>query len=254
MKLLNYKIVGSGPPLYVLHGLLGSLDNWQLVAKELGKSYEVVLVDVRNHGRSFHDDNMHFDVLNEDILQLMQHLQHAEAYFMGHSMGGKILMHFAGCFPQKVLKLIVVDVAPYAYQNYHQPVFNALFAVPIEKIQSRQEAEQILRANIEEEAEVQFLMKGLSRKEGGGFEWKFNLKVLHQQYNTLIRHVPETPYWGPTLFIKGENSNYISIDKMALVANLFPNYEVDIIKGAGHWVHADNGPDLVQAVFSFLEK
>lgn len=253
MNLLHYKIVGSGSPLYILHGLFGSLDNWQSVARELGKQYEVILVDVRNHGRSFHDPNMHFDALNEDILQLMHHLDHSSAYFMGHSMGGKILMHFAGSFPHKVLKLVVVDVAPYAYPKYHQPVFNALFAVPIETIQSRQEAEQILRANIKEEAEVQFLMKGLSRKESGGFEWKFNLEVLHQHYVTLIQHIQETPYLGPTLFVKGENSNYISIDKMNRVPDLFPNYEIEVISGAGHWVHADNGPDLVQAVLSFLD-
>lgn len=254
MKLLNHKIVGSGSPLYILHGLFGSLDNWQSVAKELGKQYQVILVDVRNHGRSFHDDSMNFDVLNDDILHLMQHLNHTEAYFMGHSMGGKILMFFAGKNPEKVIKLIVVDVAPYAYPKYHQSVFHALFAVPINQIQSRQEAEQILRSNIEEESEVQFLMKGLSRKESGGFEWKFNLEVLHKNYVELIQHIPETPYLGPTLFIKGEKSNYISIDKMEHVPDLFPNYEIEIIKDAGHWVHADNGADLIQALITFLEK
>ena len=254
MQLLHYKIIGEGTPILIIHGLFGSLDNWQSIAKNLSLKHKVITIDLRNHGRSFHHEQMSFDDLNHDILYLLDYLKIEKTIIIGHSLGGKIGMNFATSFPDKVFKLIVVDVAPYKYPPYHMKVFGALLAVPIETIDSRQEVENIFRKHIDNELEIQFLMKGLSRKEHGGFEWKFNLNVLYKEYLNLIQHIPLSRFNGPTLFIKGGLSDYISIDKIQFIYELFPNYEIEEIKNSGHWVHADNPLIFIRVVQQFITR
>lgn len=251
---MTYKSYGIGEPVFIIHGLFGMLDNWQTVAKALSEEYHVITLDLRNHGRSFHDEEMNFDAMCADIIYLMEHLQISRAHFIGHSLGGKVAMHMASDFPQTVDKLIVVDVAPYEYPPYHTQVFDALLAVPLDKMESRQEVEQILRRHLHQEGEIQFLMKGLTRDESGKFTWKFNLPVLYNNYLPLIQHISNHPFDGPTLFIKGEHSSYITVDKSTLIPDLFPHFEIDVVPNAGHWVHADNPAAFIELIKAFLSK
>jgi esterase len=251
---LNYKDFGSGPPLIILHGLFGSLDNWQTIAKKLAEHFHVFIIDQRNHGKSPHTTEFSYELLVEDLRQFMQEHSLTKASLIGHSMGGKAAMAFALKYPEAVDKLIVVDVAPVAYDDKHSSVFDALFAADAENKATREEVQEVLRGKLDnDETTVQFLMKGLTRNEGGtGFTWKFNVDSLHSNYSAISGEVTGKPFMGKTLFIKGEKSNYVNAGNYTDIQDLFPQNELTEVKDAGHWVHAEKPADFTGAVLNFL--
>jgi pimeloyl-ACP methyl ester carboxylesterase len=261
---LNFKKFGEGFPLIILHGLLGSLDNWQTIAKKLADpavvsqpaTLAVYIVDQRNHGKSPHTSEFNYDILSADLLEFMQQHSIEKAHLLGHSMGGKTVMKFALQYPEKVAKLIVADVAPVAYEDRHSDVFAALFAADVAKATSRDEIENVLRQKLDgDETTVQFLMKGLHRTEGDarGFEWKFNLDALHRHYADISDGVTAgKPFAGPALFIKGQRSSYVNGSNYPVIEQLFPNNQLAEIKGAGHWLHAEKPAEFLQEVVGFI--
>ena len=251
---LNYKIYGEGFPILILHGLLGSLDNWQTVAKALSKENMVITLDARNHGRSDHDSTFNYGVMVDDLLNFLETHHIFKAHFLGHSMGGKTVMSFALENPDFVEKLIVADIAPIVYEAHHQDVFAGLQAVPIEKIESRQEAETILGQYIHENDVIQFLMKGLYRKEDHRFAWRFNLTDIIQQYSHILQfdNPNEEIFEGETLFIRGSASNYIQDKNWTDIHDLFPQAKLETIAGAGHWLHAEKPNEFIKIVSNFL--
>ena len=250
---LNYKTFGTGFPLIILHGLLGSLDNWQAIAKQLSSQFQVYIIDQRNHGRSPHSYDFTYQLLVNDILNFMQQQGIAQAHFIGHSMGGKVVMNLALQHPSKVAKLIVVDVAPVEYEDRHSLVFKGLFAVHLQALTSRDMAAAILRNYLDEESTVQFLMKGLYRDEQNQFQWRFNVQTLYDAYQEISTGIaPQQPFEGQTLFIKGQVSNYINAANFSETIDLFPHNQLVEIEGAGHWVHADNAAKFTEVVEQFL--
>ena len=251
---LNFKSIGSGFPLIILHGLLGSLDNWQGIAKQLGENFQVYIIDQRNHGRSPHSDEFSYQILVDDVLEFMHQQGIAQAHFLGHSMGGKVAMNLALEHPDKVAKLIIVDVAPVEYEDRHSTVFKALFAVDLKTIESRQQAEAVLRTYLgQDESTIQFLMKGLYRDDDNKFQWRFNVQALYDAYNEISTGVKaDKPFEGETLFIKGEKSDYINASNFSEIIDLFPNNQLVEIPGSGHWVHADNPAEFISVVLKFL--
>jgi pimeloyl-ACP methyl ester carboxylesterase len=254
---LNYKTFGEGFPVVILHGLLGSLDNWQTIAKQLsGFLFQVFIVDQRNHGRSPHTDEFNYELLSNDLLEFFVQQKIEKAHLIGHSMGGKVVMKFALEHPEKVGKLIVVDIAPAVYEENYSVVFNALFAADIKNTDSREEVEKRLREKLSEnEATVQFLLKGLSRDENGKyFEWKFNLDSLSKNYNRISdAEYKANPFKGNVLFIKGEKSSYINPDNYSSITRFFPHHQLTEIKGAAHWVHAEKPKEFLEEVIRFLK-
>lgn len=252
---LNYKSLGQGEPLIILHGLFGTLDNWQTLAKSWAEHYLVYLVDLRNHGRSPQVDGLSYPAMAEDLHDFMEQNWIYKAHILGHSMGGKVAMEFALSYPDMVDKLIVVDIAPRPYRPGHDDIFAALFAVDLKTIQSRQAAEEILERYIDDWGVRQFLLKNLSRMKEGGFEWKMNLPVIHRDYaNILEPPTQDGPFEGPTLFIRGENSGYVKDEDILRIQELFPHSALRSIPDAGHWVHADQPEVLKGIVMEFLEK
>lgn len=254
MKKLNYKEFGEGQPLIILHGLFGMLDNWNSFAQELKDEFHIFLVDQRNHGRSFHDDEMNYELMAEDLSEFMEEHDIEEAYIMGHSMGGKTAMSFAGQFPEKVKKLIVVDIAPKEYQPGHEEIFKALRSLPVEEIDQRQDAREHLNQYIEDEGVRLFLLKNLKRNKNGNYEWRMNLKGIYQNYENILSALPESIHFdGPALFISGERSDYIQNGDKELIRDHFPSAKIEVISDAGHWVHADRQDKLLEVVRSFLD-
>ena len=251
---LNFKSIGSGFPLIILHGLLGSLDNWQSIAKQFGEHFEVFIIDQRDHGRSPHTPEFSYALLVTDIREFMQQQGIDRAHFIGHSMGGKVAMHLALEHPERVAKLIVVDVAPVEYEDRHSDVFKALFAVDLRTLGSRQQAEGTLRSILgNDESTVQFLMKGLYRDDDNRFQWRFDVQALYDAYDEISSGIEsDKPFEGDTLFIKGEKSEYINASNFSEIIDLFPNNQLVEIAGAGHWVHAENPVQFTDAVLKFL--
>lgn len=251
---LNYRQYGSGEPVIILHGLLGSLDNWQAIARVLSTHYQIIVPDQRNHGRSPHSPNFSYELLAEDILELMEDLNLENASVIGHSMGGKVAMKLALNHSEKISKAVFADIAPAQYEDRHQTVFKALLTVNLELLESRQQAEGILFSIIgEDQTTIQFLMKGLYRDEANQFKWRFNVRALYDAYFKISAGIcSNMPFTRPVLFIKGEMSDYINPANYTEINSLFPNNRLLEIAGAGHWVHADKPAEFTDAVLAFL--
>jgi|SRR5690606_27195100 len=251
MKLF-YREYGQGRPMIILHGLMGSSDNWLPQARMLGEHYHVWVVDQRNHGQSPHSTTFDYHVLSNDILDFIQGHGIEKPTIIGHSMGGKTAMNFALAHPEKLDKLIVVDIAPRAYDVRHDHIVEGLKAVPIDTIQSRQEANEALAQHISSEGVRQFLLKNLMRKPEGGFGWRINLPVIDQSLEMISGGlVNEGVFDKKTLFIRGSKSDYILDSDREMIKKFFPNSTL-VTMDTGHWVQAEKPEEFVQVVLSFL--
>ncbi len=249
---LNYKKSGSGTPLVILHGLFGSLDNWFSIAKELVEHYTLYLVDQRNHGDSPHSEEWNYAVMVEDLKELIDDEGLEKIYLMGHSMGGKTVMNFAVTYPERVEKLIVADIAPRFYPIHHQTILEGLNSLNLSQIKSRKEADDQLAQYIPELGVRQFLLKSLTR-DAEGFAWKINLKVITEKIENVGEALAEgAVFEGPTLFLAGANSNYIQQKDLPDLEAHFPNYELEFIPNAGHWLHAEQPHAVVEEMRKFL--
>ena len=254
MKLF-YRQIGEGPPLIILHGLLGSSDNWMSVARKLADNFTIYLLDLRNHGQSPHSDVHDYPSMIGDLYEFVIDHNIPVASFLGHSMGGKVVMKFAIDFPDKIDKLIVVDMAPKIYKPKSKYLIEALMSIDITKIKSREEADELLALKIKHKQIRQFLLKNLFRKDDMTFDWKLNLESLNKNLGTIGGYFTEKDkFTKETLFIQGANSNYITDGDYPLIKRIFVNSEIIKIEGAGHWMHVEQ-PDTVHDIITgFLSK
>ncbi len=249
---LHFRSFGQGEPLIILHGVFGSSDNWQTLGKEFSAKYKVFLVDQRNHGSSPHSDEFDYNVMTDDILELMMNEGIDQAHLLGHSMGGKTAMTFAARYPERVKKLIVVDIAPKYYPPHHEKIFRAFRSLKLDAIKTRQEADEQMAYRISEFGVRQFLLKNLTR-EGEKFIWKLNLDVIEKNADNIGEALDESDWFnGHVLFIAGGNSDYILAEDEPMIRQHFPNAVVKKAAGAGHWVHAEQPKTLARMVTEFL--
>jgi pimeloyl-ACP methyl ester carboxylesterase len=252
---LNYKTFGSGYPVIIVHGLFGMLDNWQTLAKKLAENYSVYIIDQRNHGRSPHATPFDYEVMADDLQAFMESQWIYEAHLVGHSMGGKTVMQFATKYPDLVNRLVVVDIAPKSYKGSHHLIFDALLSIDFDIIKSRKEAEAQLKKNIENFEIRQFLLKNLTRKKTGGYQWKMNLPVIYENYSKVLANIEvDSIVENPTLFIKGGKSEHILQEDMPNIKNIFPAATLENIEKAGHWVHADAPLETLALLKDFLDE
>jgi pimeloyl-ACP methyl ester carboxylesterase len=252
MKLFYREYGTQGRPLIILHGLLGSSDNWLPQAKMLSDEYHVFAVDQRNHGQSPHSDVFSYAVLAEDLREFIADKKIVNPILMGHSMGGKTVMHYALQYPEQPSAVIVVDIAPKAYDIRHDHIVAALKAIPINTLTNRQQADEALAAYITEPAVRQFLLKNLMRKPEGGFAWRVNLQVIDRELAAISEGLPEQGVCHkPALFVKGARSDYIQDDDYQLIKKYFPQATL-VTLNTGHWVQAENPEVFVDTVRKFL--
>lgn len=252
MAKLHYVQQGQGPHLLTIHGLLGSLENLNMVAKPMAKHFTVTNVDVRNHGSSIQLADMHYDQLAQDVIDTMDALNIHKAHVLGHSMGGKIAMQLALVHPDRVEKLAVADIAPVQYPAHHQQIFAGLNAIDLKKIKSRSDADNTLAKYVDTASVRQFLLRNLSKTEHG-FTFKCHLNNLTKGYEQIMSaYQGNNSFDGKTLFIKGGESNYITAEHRAIINQLFPKAKAKIIQGAGHWLHAEKTVAFNKILLDFL--
>lgn len=239
-------------PVVLIHGLFGSYENLGVIARSLSEQYRIINVDVRNHGRSGHSEQMNYQLMAADLAETLDDLKIQKAAILGHSMGGKLAMAFALTNPDRVSKLIAADVAPVPYPPRHNSIFSGLFAVDIANLSSRSQADEQLSTFVKEAGVRQFLLKSLV-KEDDKFYWRFNLPALKDKYSALTdAPMTEGRYDGPVLFIKGGDSDYILPEHKDTITRLFPNAEAKVIQGTGHWLHAEKPTVFTRLVQDFL--
>ncbi len=250
---LNYKSFGQGDPLLVVHGLFGSLDNWGSMSVKLGQHFQVFAVDLRNHGHSPHDDDMSYPVMAGDLSELVRQKGFGHVHVLGHSMGGKVAMEFALRFPSMVDSLIVADIAPRAYPPIHEPILSALLALHPERFQHRKQMEEALASSIPDLALRQFLLKSVERDAEGHFQWRMGLDQIRRNYPDLRSALPGgREFNGPTLFVRGERSNFLLEEDLQLIRPLFPQASLKTITCAGHLIHLENPTAFLDTVVAFL--
>lgn len=250
---LHFKQLGRGEPLVLLHGLLGSADNWLGVAPKLAEKFHVFIPDLRNHGQSPHRPKMSYPLMAADVGHFFTAQNLEKARVIGHSMGGKVAMQFALDFPNRVEKLVVVDIALRAYAPAHDHIFNALLALDLPAFRTRQQLEDALAPAIPSLNLRRFLLKNLGRDAHGQFFWKMNLRGVADNYANLREIVgAQVPFAGPALFIRGGQSDYVRAADEPEIRRLFTAAEFQTIGTAGHWVHADAPEEFVRLVRDFL--
>lgn len=243
----------DAPYLIILHGLLGSADNWQTLAKRYSVNFQVHLVDARNHGRSPKSKTHSYSAMSGDLLEYMNENEMQKAAFIGHSMGGKTVMTFAENHPERVTKLIIADIAPRAYLPHHDHIFKALQKTFPEKATSRDQVLEILKSSLgNEDVLIQFLMKSLRREKSGGFCWKFNVEVLSDTIYSITEKIDLTINTLPTLFIYGRQSDYVKETDISEIEELYLQLETACLEHSGHWLHAQEPEEFYTITTEFL--
>jgi|TARA_B110000495_G_C23022677_1_gene606980 pimeloyl-ACP methyl ester carboxylesterase len=251
---LNYKSFGSGEPLVILHGLMGMLDNWQSLAKDYAEHFEVYIIDARNHGHSPHSSEMNYEVMMHDLLEFCHEHDLSEIHLLGHSMGGKTAMKFAQNFADFVSKLIIADIAPVSYPIRHDIILKGLESLNFDTIKSRGEAERLLENYIPEIGVRQFILKSSYWVGKGKLALRFNLKAIRENIEIIGEETTDAMFEKETLFIRGENSNYILNKYQELIDEYFPKNRILTFPNSGHWLHAEQPKMFLEETLKFLLK
>lgn len=249
---LHYQTLGQGQPLILVHGLFGSSNNWGTVAKHFSPHYQVICVDLRNHGRSPHSASQSYANMADDLLELCDALSLERIHLLGHSLGGKVAMQFAAQYPDRVEKLVVVDMAMRAYANAHTHLIDAMMAIDLSTLQSRHEVDNILSNSIPQAMLRQFLLMNLIKSDNG-LAWRINLAALKTNYPALQQAVCENAHYEkPCLFIRGEHSDYVQHADTEHIKTSFINAQFASLP-TGHWVHAEQPQAFIEAAGNFLK-
>ncbi|WP_166920609.1 alpha/beta fold hydrolase [Flavobacterium poyangense] len=254
--MLYSKIEGEGKPFVIMHGFLGMSDNWKTLATQYAEAgFQVHVLDLRNHGRSFHSDEFTYEAMAKDVFEYCQANQLSKIDILGHSMGGKVAMLFATTYPELTDKLIVADIGPRFYNQHHQDILAGLNAVDFSVKPSRNDVEAILTQYVPDFGTRQFLMKNLYWVEPGQLAFRFNLAVFNANLDAIGKALAEDLVFNnPTLFIRGGNSGYIKDEDMEQIRQHFPDVQLETIPNAGHWLHAENPKMFFELTTSFLKQ
>jgi esterase len=241
-------------PLVVIHGLLGSADNWRSHLKVWQRSRRVIALDLRNHGRSPHAEGMRYATMADDVIALFDKLSIEQAHVLGHSMGGKVAITLARLAPERVASLIVADIAPVAYDHGHDDVFAALDNVRAGQPSNRREADNLLGEHVDSRPTRLFLATNLVRNDENVMALRVGLDQIKRGYSDII-DVPDgdQPYEGPALVLRGSDSPYVADDMLPILRKVLPRARVVTLKNAGHWLHADQPEAFQQAVAAFVD-
>lgn len=251
---LHYNVFGVGEPILILHGLFGSSRDWHSIAKILAENYQVITLDLRNHGQSEHADSMTYPEMVEDVLDLIRDQSLENLSLIGHSMGGKVAMVYALLHPSLIKNLLVLDIAPVSYEHRYGKLFQTMQDLPLDQVKNRNEAEIILNGQINDTFLSQFLLQNLNKDENG-FQWRLNLLAIQNNIEFISGFPdigPDTKYDKPALFLGGKNSHFIQPEYHKTIRGYFPKAGIELIENAGHMLHIEHPEVVVDKIRKFL--
>ena len=253
--LLHSKIIGdSNKHILILHGFLGSGDNWISVSRKLNDiGFTIHLIDQRNHGRSFHSEKFDYELMCEDLFNYIEYYNVINPILIGHSMGGKTAMRFSLKYPELIHKLIVLDTSPREYPVLHQAIIDSLKEIDLSIYNTRNSVDDKLKESIKQKDLRNFLMKNIYRTNDGKLSFRFNLRSLSKNIGNIGKKIEsDNQFIAEAIFIKGEKSEYINESDKESINILFPNSKFYIIPNAGHWLHVDNPNDFLSVLLSTI--
>jgi len=246
--------------MLVLHGLLGSARNWQIVGADFAHAgaAHLLALDMRNHGRSPHTDSMSYDEMVADVIAWMDARGLMRVLLMGHSMGGKVAMALACRYPHRIGRLVVVDIAPKEYQSLaHRNELAAMHELDLRVIRRRDEAELHFESRVADPVMRKFLVTNLERDhETGGLVWMPNVQGITAALPALETNPLRRGelFEGDTLFVTGGKSNYVEEDDRTTIMRHFPNARIETLVDSGHNPHVEAREEFVQVVTTFLKR
>lgn len=246
---LHHKEIGSGPALLIMHGLLGSLDNWSTISRSLAEYFTVFMLDLRNHGKSPHTEAFSYELMAKDVLRFIEDHEISLPHMIGHSMGGKVLFEMLRSGSDQLGKKIVLDIAPKAYPDVHFNILDVMEKMPLTQIRGRSEAEEWMKTYIDDQRVRQFILKNLDRNSHQEFEWKVNLSAVSKNYTNIssaisLDHIVD----GEIYFVHGQLSDYVNHSDEDEIRCIFPQAKFIAVEGAGHWIHADQPQKLIEII------
>ncbi|MWP47381.1 alpha/beta fold hydrolase [Gilliamella sp. Pas-s27] len=245
---LNYRLQGNGQPIVFLHGVFGSLDNLNMLAKEFAKHYQTVQVDLRNHGYSPWSDKMDYQVMAEDVAELCHDLKLKEMILIGHSMGGKVALRLSQLLSNDIQKIAAIDIAPIKYyRSANAIILRVLTYCLTNHITDKKQIMDLMKQAGINDAIILFLLKSFKNER-----WLFNVQAINDQYEHICDWQIISPWLKPTLFIRGGNSTYITDDAYQAIFDQFPNAKIEVVEGAGHNVHAEKAQQVLQLLHNWL--
>ncbi|MDA8715019.1 alpha/beta fold hydrolase [Flavobacteriales bacterium] len=251
---LHYREYGEGQPMVILHGLFGSSDNWQRLGKELSNRYRVFLVDQRNHGHSPHSNDFSYELMSDDLDELLEENDLEDVILVGHSMGGKTAMTYAQFDTNRLAKLVVIDIGPKQYPMHHDTILEGLHSIDFNFHNTRGKCDAQLAKYVSDVAVRQFLLKNLYWIEKGQLDWRINLNVLSREMNQIIAAIDTEVVNLPTLFVRGELSNYILESDFPSIKQQFTSARIETISSVGHWVHAEAPQKMLALIGQFASE
>lgn len=253
--ILHSRIEGKGKPFVILHGFLGMSDNWKTLGSQFAEAdFEVHMLDMRNHGKSFHSEAFSYEDMANDVKEYSSFHKLENIILLGHSMGGKAAMLLATLYPNLIEKLLIADIGPKFYPQHHQVILEALNAVDFSAKPSRSDVEDVVSEFIKDNGTRQFLLKSLYWKAPEELAFRFNLSVFNEKIEEIGRPLPSNSVFSkPTLFLRGSNSNYILDEDFELIKKHFPEAKIETVSNAGHWLHAENPSEFFDKTMYFLQ-
>ena len=245
---LNSRILGSSEKkLVILHGFLGSLDNWITIGRKLEQlNLEVHLVDLRNHGKSFHSKDFSYDYMCFDLKKYLDSKNIKKTSILGHSMGGKVVFSFLENHENYLDKTIIADILPVEYKNSYDNIFQSLKSINPRTLTKRVEFEEHLKNYFDDELFISFLSKNLTRDENGNFKFKFNLITLSEKFDEVLKALKPSRIIDKEInLIYGAKSDYITESKLNVSLQYFSNIKLSVIENAGHWLHYEKQDDFI---------
>ncbi|QSR88681.1 alpha/beta fold hydrolase [Methylacidiphilum caldifontis] len=258
MKLFFRQTGRAKNSVFLFHGLYGSSFNWASIASHLSQLYQVFAFDLRNHGLSPTATFMDYQLMAEDILQTVGHLDIFPVHVVGHSVGGKLAMVLALVFQSRIKSIVIEDIAPVDYGQagleLHLKILKALKQLPIENIKTRKEAERLLFKEIDDLSIVQFLLTNLIY-EKAKYAWRIKWEGIENSIEKL-NSFPEinSSFNGESLFVFGEKSSYFHPSFIPKIKFYFPKASCVRLQGTGHWVHYEKPKEFCDLLCLFFEK
>ena len=246
----------AGPAVVVLHGVTGHARTWDDEARLLGERYRVLVLDQRGHGDTepAPDGDFSDAALLGDLVAFVDTLAVRRLSLVALSLGGRVAINFAGTYPARVARLVVVDIGPEIAPVGRARV-GALMAQAPERFASVEEVVAYLRSHAPLYAEAMLRHRAqhaVRPLPDGGLTWKYDRALRDMIRQGRMRPPADLwPQWRaitcPTLLVRGELSDVLSVEITKRMLDELPGARLAVVAGSGHTVPGDQ-PAAFQAL------